>query len=250
MTWPLPALLTWAGAWGLFLALGRTGAPAWLALALPAMLATVIALQCAMTRWRRGFIAAGFPLSLAASGVVAAQTLPAWGWLVPLGALASIYPWRSWRDAPLFPTPKGALAGLSRLLPFAASARVMDAGCGLGDGLRELRREYPQAHFEGLEWSWPLVWACRWRCRGWARISRRDLWAADWSGSDLVYLFQRPESMARAVAKAGRELRPGAWMASLEFPATSLRPQAVHACADGRSLWLYRVPFDTVAAPA
>ena len=212
-----------------------------------AALAALAPPHVALTRWRRGLIAAGFPLSLAASGVVAAHTLPAWAWLLPLGALALVYPVRSWSDAPLFPTPKGALAGLSRIVPLPASARIVDAGCGLGDGLRELKREYPQAQLLGLEWSWPLVFACHWRCRPWARISRRDIWAADWAAHDMVYLFQRPESMARAVAKASRELRPGAWMASLEFPATGLRPQAVHACADGRSLWLYQAPF---VAPA
>ena len=34
------------------------------------------------TPWRRVFIALGFPLSLAASGLAGA--LPAWGWLLPL----------------------------------------------------------------------------------------------------------------------------------------------------------------------
>lgn len=240
MVWPLPALLAWAGAWALFAALRALEAPPWLALALPTLLAAGLATR-AGTRWRCGLVGAGFPLSLASSGIGGA--LPAWAWLLPLGVLALVYPLRSWRDAPLFPTPAGALSGLSGLVTLPPAARVVDAGCGLGDALRELKREYPQAKLEGLEWSWPLVWACRLRCRGWARISRRDLWAADWSGSDLVYLFQRPESMARAAAKAGRELRPGAWMASLEFPASGLSPQSVHACADGRSLWLYRAPF-------
>ena len=245
--WPLPALLAWAVAWLLFAALGRLGAPPWLGFGAPALLACALAMGGA-TRWRRGLIAAGFPLSaLAASGGGLAAALPPWAWLLPLGALALVYPLRSWRDAPLFPTPRGALAGLAGVVALPAAARVVDAGCGLGDGLRELRREYPQARLEGLEWSWPLVWACRWRCRRWAQVRRRDIWATDWSGSDLVYLFQRPESMARAVAKAARELRPGAWLASLEFPATALSPQAVHTCPDGRRLWLYRAPFD--AAP-
>ena len=174
--------------------------------------------------------------------------LLAWGaaWTL-FAALALIYPLRSWRDAPFFPTPKGALAGLSRVVALPPAARVLDAGCGLGDGLRELHCEYPQARLEGLEWSWPLAWACALRCRR-AQVRRRDIWAADWSGCALVYVFQRPESMARAVAKASRELEPGAWLASLEFEAPGLRPQAVHACADGRRLWLYRVPFDAVLA--
>ncbi len=244
LTWPLPALLAWAGAWALFAALAAAGAAPWLVLALPTATGLALAMLGA-TRWRRGLIGAGFPLSFAASGLAGA--LPAWAWLLPLGALALVYPLRSWRDAPLFPTPAGALAGLSRRVALPPAARVIDAGCGLGDGLRELHREYPQARLEGLEWSLPLVLACTWRCR-FAQVRRRDIWSADWSGCDLVYLFQRPESMARAAAKATRELRPGAWLASLEFPAPGLRPAAVHACADGRRVWLYRVPFSAAAA--
>jgi hypothetical protein len=246
LTWPLPALLAWAFAWALFAALGALGAAPWVALVLPSALGAALAAAGA-TRWRRALIAAGFPLSLAASGL--AGTLPAWAWLLPLGVLALLYPLRSWRDAPLFPTPMGALQGLATSVPLPASARVVDAGCGLGDGLRELHREYPQARLEGHEWSWPLAWACTWRCR-WASVRRRDLWAADWSGCDMVYLFQRPESMARAAAKAERELGHGAWLASLEFPAPALRPHSVHACADGRSLWLYRAPLDVAMGAA
>jgi hypothetical protein len=243
LIWPLPALLAWAGAWALFASLPTLGVAPWAALAGPTALCVAFA-SLGATRWRRVLIATGFPISVAASGLAGA--LPAWAWLLPLGVLAFVYPLRIWRDAPIFPTPKGALQGLSRQVPLPGSARVIDAGCGLGDGLLELRREYPQARLEGLEWSWPLVWACGWRCR-WAQVRRRDLWAADWSGCDMVYLFQRPESMARAAAKATRELRRGAWMASLEFPAPGLRPQAVHDCPDGRRLWLYRMPFNAAA---
>ena len=69
------------------------------------------------------------------------------------------------------------------------------------------------------------------------------MWDADWSPFDLVYVFQRPESMQRAADKAGRELRPGAWLASLEFEIATCRPSRVFNCADGRPLWLYRAPF-------
>jgi hypothetical protein len=73
------------------------------------------------------------------------------------------------------------------------------------------------------------------------------MWRSDWRDCALVYLFQRPESLPRAVAKAADELRPGAWLVSLEFEAAQLRPQAVARCADGRALWLYRAPFVTAA---
>jgi SAM-dependent methyltransferase len=237
MTWPLPALLSWALAWALFVALRGMG----MSLAIAVGVAAGAALSAVgSTRWRQVFVALGFPLSLAASGLAGA--MPAWGWLLPLALLALVYPINAWRDAPLFPTPAGALDGLAQLAPLPLSARVLDAGCGLGDGLRELHRAYPQAALFGLEWSWPLRVACAWRCR-FATVQRADIWAADWSGFDLVYLFQRPESMARAAEKAQRELRPGAWMVSLEFDAAGLAPTKVLTCAGGRRVWLYRVPF-------
>ena len=60
----------------------------------------------------------------------------------------------------------------------------------------------------------------------------------------MVYLFQRPESMQRAVDKARSELAAGAWLVSLEFEALSLQPQATLRCPDGRMVWLYRAPLE------
>ncbi|MES2991211.1 MAG: class I SAM-dependent methyltransferase [Pseudomonadota bacterium] len=244
IVWPLPALLSWASGWVVFALLRAVDAP------LAAAIAAAVGLGAALsvlgtTPWRRVFIAAGFPLSLVASGLAGA--MPAWGWLLPLALLALVYPLNAWRDAPLFPTPTDALDGLARLAPLKPGARVLDAGCGLGDGLIELKREYPDAALHGLEWSWPLRLMCAWRCRD-ARVRRADIWAADWSAYDLVYVFQRPESMGRAAEKAARELRAGAWLVSLEFDAPGVAPTKVIECADGRRLWLYQVPFRARAA--
>jgi hypothetical protein len=240
--WPLPALLAWAASWAAFFGLSALLPPSLVAW-LPVVAAVGVSAALAFTGstpWRRVFIAGGFPLSLLASGL--GGGVPAWAWLLPLLMLALLYPLNTWRDAPLFPTPTGGLNGLGTLVPLAAQARIVDAGCGLGAGLRELQREYPAARIEGLEWSWPLRFMCAWRCR-FARIRRADIWAADWSAHDMVYLFQRPESMARAADKAARELKRGAWLASLEFEALQLKPQQVLNCADGRRVWLYRAPF-------
>lgn len=109
----------------------------------------------------------------------------------------------------------------------------------MGDGLQALRRAYPQARIEGVEWSWPLRLLCALRCP-WARVRQGDMWRADWSGYQLVYLFQRPESMARAAAKARAELAPGAWLVSLEFPLPDTQPQAQLRLPGGRRVWLYQ----------
>ncbi len=238
-SWPLPALLAWAASWGVFAALRELHAPSVGAMAAAALLGAGLSLL-GNTPWRRLFVALGFPLSLAASGVAGA--IPAWGWLLPLLLLVLVYPLNAWRDAPLFPTPAGALAGLALAAPLPANARVLDAGCGLGAGLRELHREYPLAEVQGLEWSWPLRLLCALRCR-FAQVRRGDIWAADWSGFELVYLFQRPESLPRAIEKAQRELPAGAWIVSLEFDAKGVEPTKMLKCADGRPLWLYQLPF-------
>ena len=134
------------------------------------------------------------------------------------------------------------LRELPRHLPLPAGARVHDAGCGLGDGLKAWREAYPAAQLSGIEWSW-LWWAvARLRCP-WARVRRGDIWAACWGGSQLVSLFQRPESMPRAMDKAARELRSGSWLVSLEFEAVGWAHRARLQNVDGKPVWLYRAPF-------
>ncbi len=238
LPWPVPALLVWASAWGIFLGLQATVATGVVALSLASGWGVLLS-ALGTSRWRRLLIALGFPLSLALSGAAA---LPAWGWLLPLALCLLIYPLNAWRDAPLFPTPSGALRDLGAHAPLARDALVLDAGCGLGDGLIELHRAYPAARLHGIEWSWPLRALCALRCP-WARVRRGDIWRANWGSYGMVYLFQRPESMDRAAEKALAELQPGAWLVSLEFEARTLQPQAMLHAPDGRPVWLYRAPL-------
>jgi hypothetical protein len=238
LPWPLPALLAWALAWGVYRLLASAGMPTWLALVL-ATAAGVLASVLGQTAWRRALIALGFPVSVLLAG--GADVAP-WVWLLPLALLLLVYPLNAWRDAPLFPTPAHALDGLPGLAPLPAGALVLDGGCGLGHGLIALRRAYPTARLHGVEWSWPLRALCALRCP-WARVRQGDLWRSDWRPYAMVYLFQRPESMPRAVAKARAELQPGAWLVSLEFDAAELRPTAQLQAPDGRQVWLYQAPL-------
>ncbi|MEO7105772.1 MAG: class I SAM-dependent methyltransferase [Rhodoferax sp.] len=244
VTWPLPAVLTWAATWLLFKLLIGQGAALHVALGVATACGVALSLL-GNSWWRRVLIAGGFPLSLALSlpSLGLAAALPAWAWLVPLLLLLAVYPLNAWRDAPLFPTPANALDSLPQHAPLPEGARVLDAGCGLGHGLKALRRAYPQAELHGLEWSWPLRWLCALRCP-WAQVRRADIWAADWSAYDMVYLFQRPESMPRAVAKARAELRTGAWLVSLEFEAQGIQSTAQCAQPGGKMVWLYQAPLN------
>jgi len=238
LRWPLPALMAWTGSWLCYGLLQKFGIPAWFALSIATTLGVLVSVL-AGTFWRRIAVAAGFPLSLLLSGVV---SLPAWSWLLPLVIVALVYPMNAWRDAPLFPTPVGALSGMDIYAPLKPGASILDAGCGLGHGLRALRAVYPQATLHGIEWSWPLRALTAVLCP-WGQIRQGDMWRANWAAHDMVYLFQRPETMPRAVEKASAELRPGAWLASLEFPAKEWQATAVLSQEDGKPVWLYRAPF-------
>lgn len=239
LRWPLPAALVWASAWALFLVIPRWGISAELALGVASALGIAASLAGA-TWWRRLMIGLGFPLSLLLTN---SASVPGWTWLLPLLVLMLIYPLNAWRDAPLFPTPVDALKELSTHVQLAHNAMIFDAGCGLGDGLKALRIAYPQAQLSGLEWSWPLRALCALRCP-WAKVRQGDIWQADWSMYDMVYLFQRPESMPRAVAKASQEMSPGTWLVSLEFEATELTPFAVLRTMADKPVWVYQKPFE------
>lgn len=243
--WPLPALASWTLAWLVLLGV-QQGFPAWAGWLAP-VLACVAGAAGAwlpgwgVTWWRKTCIALGFPLSLVLTG---AATMPAWAWLVPLACLWLVYPIQVWRDAPMFPTPRHALLELSTRIPLPLSqargpARVLDAGCGLGHGLRALRGAYPHAQCHGLERSRLLRYACAVLCP-WASIWQGDMWQAPWQGYDLVYLFQRPETMARAYDKAMSELAPGGWLVSLDFPVPDQPPTAHWRSRDGRGVWAYQ----------
>jgi hypothetical protein len=164
MPWPLPALLTWAFAWGVFVVARLAGLPFIAAAALATLVGACAALprRIAPTPWRMALLVLGFPVSLLATGVA---PLPAWAWLVPLALLLLLYPLRSWRDAPLFPTPRGALCGLPEVVPVVDGGCIVDAGCGLGDGLIELHDAYPRAR----------AGPCAWRARCVARSRACDV---------------------------------------------------------------------------
>ena len=237
LPWPLPAVLAWSSGWLWLLLLQRVMPPLW-AVVVATVWCTLISLLGERLLWRRLMIVLGFPLSLMLTGMA---TVPQWVWLLPLGLLLAVYPLHAWRDAPVFPTPADALNLLPDHAWLEPGAEVLDAGCGMGDGLLALRQAYPLAQLHGIEWSRPLRWLCARRCP-WARVAQGDLWRADWSGYQLVYLFQRPESMARAWAKGCAEMAPGAWLVSLEFPVPGVQPHARQQAPGGRAAWVYCTP--------
>jgi hypothetical protein len=240
MNWPLPALLAWGTSWLLFIGLQEIGLSETTALVAAAFWGGFLS-KLVHTPMRKALMVLGFPVSVVVSS--ATLSVPPIGWLLLLGLIVLVYPRKAWRDAPLFPTPKKALIEVPEHIALPAGARVLDAGSGMGDGLVALRNAFPRAELHGVEMSWPLRLLSAMRC-SFAKIRQGDIWLVDWRSYDMVYLFQRPESMPRAVEKAEAELRRGAWLVSLEFEARELEPKAVVYGRDGRPVWMYQVPFN------
>ena len=239
MRWPLPALLAWLAGWVLW---HQLPAP-WDFLASAAPALGVAALS--RGPMRRAVVLGGWVLSMLL--LVGMERWPPWVWALGLLALLLAYPLSAWRDAPVFPTPAGALDGLRARVPLAHEARVLDAGCGTGAGLMALRAAFPQARCEGIERSALLAWWARWRCP-WAVIFHDDIWRRDWSAYSLVYLFERPESMGRAWEKARQEMTDGSWLVSLEFRVEGRRAHSSLALPGGRRIWIYRIGRSSRAA--
>jgi hypothetical protein len=237
--WPLPALAAWSAAWIVNGAVLWREWPPLYGLG-GGIVVTAVCAWFVNSRWRRLMLLAGFPLSVL---LLARPEIPAWSWGLALLPLWLLYPKRAWQDAPLFPTPKRALEGLAWGWPGEPPRRILDAGCGLGHGLAALHEQWPQAELHGIEWSAAWAWLAG-RRSPFATVRRGDMWAADWSGYDLVYVFQRPESMARLLAKAEREMKPGSWLASLEFdlpPELDRRPDYRVQNQPGKPVLAWRV---------
>lgn len=243
LSWPLPAAAAWTAGWTIWMLGQGAGVSAGAAFIVAMLVSGGVAWHCTRGSLRRAIAMLGFPLSAVALGAAAA---PPWAWLALLLPLLAAYPLRAWRDAPFFPSPADALYGIATLVP-APPRRVLDVGCGLGHGLKALHLAWPDAQLHGIEWSLPLTWLARLSCRGiGAHVRHGDMWGASWRDFDLVYLFQRPESMARAFDKAAAEMSFGGWLLSLEFEVPG---PAARACLRGalqqgrrRALWVYRLP--------
>ncbi len=262
--WPLPAVFAWVGGWALMLTASWLGWPAGVALLL-GLVPGLWFQGWVPAGWRRWVVLGGLPLLMLTTA--GASSVGPWGWLALALLMLALYPLQAWRDAPVFPTPPEALRCLGEAVALAPDSEVLDAGSGLGHGMVALRQAFPLARIHGVESSLALVMLSRWRLRrgyrhnldrnpepgssstsgaldpstATPRVLRGDMWAISWAGFDLVYLFQRPESMPRAWDKACREMAAGAWLVSLEFDVPGVTAARRLTCPDGRNLWIYQL---------
>ena len=157
--------------------------------------------------------------------------------------------WLIFRDntterVPLYLSSDRCWQAVGDCLPGDRPIRLLDAGCGLGGGIRTLARRYPESLFEGIE-SAPLPWLyawfmarnlpnCRVRLGNYREIHFRDF--------DVVYAFLSPQPMPGLWCKVRREMRPGSLFISNSFSVPGFEPDRVMAIDDrGKSnllIWM------------
>jgi hypothetical protein len=145
---------------------------------------------------------------------------------------------------PLYLTNHTTHQALVELVQTYQVKSVLDLGSGLGGVVRALAKVGIEA--EGIEYSPLLAWFsaawCRWL--GLGKVSQGDMWQADLSQVDLVYVFLSPVPMTRLWQKACAEMKSGSLLVSNSFAIEGVEPVEVWELSDGRQtqLFIYQIP--------
>ena len=77
-----------------------------------------------------------------------------------------------------------------------------------------------------------------------ASVDHGDIWLADITQVDLVYVFLSPVPMPDIWQKACAEMKSGSWLVSNSFSIPNVEPEEIWELSDRRQtqLWLYRIP--------
>lgn len=207
-----------------------------------AMQASCAALLTFIARLPRWWIAlqAAFPICVALA--LWAQ-IPPWIYLAAFIALGLVYGNIFFSRIPLYLSNSSTLEALDRWLIASPASRFIDLGCGTGTVLRHLAARHPATHFEGVEKALlPLVFGVlRARSLRNVRLHARDLWRADLTHADIVYVFLSPIAMERVWLRACAEMRPGSYLISRSFGIPGVPPTQTLAAGEA-SLYIWRIP--------
>ena len=105
---------------------------------------------------------------------------------------------------------------------------LVDLGCGDGRVLRAARRRY-KIRAEGYELN-PLAYL---KARllsvrqSRIRIRMKNFWDADLSHADVVFCYLFPDVMPKLSRKLRKELKPGCFVVSCNFPLPDLSPETI-----------------------
>ena len=242
--WPLPALGAWALAWALFIGLRRLGIDE----ALAVLAGTLVGRRArplrrhahaAPDRRRRlSAVAAGERHRDEPAGPRLADRALAARPRLPVRGLArrALLPDAGARARPARPACAAATVRARARCRLRPRPRPRRAAAHLSAGPARRHRAQPAARLAGA------------LALPGGRPARAGAAAATCGAPTGPATPWSICSSARKACRArwprpSRSWRAGAWLASLEFEATALVPQAVLHGGDGRPVWLYRMPF-------
>ncbi|MDZ7600120.1 MAG: hypothetical protein U1A06_01945 [Hoeflea sp.] len=219
----------------------------WVSLALQSAGAALVTKLIGLPVWWV-WISLGFPPAMALA--LHAGELPAWPFGVAFLLLYLVFSNTARERVPLYLSNSQTTEALLSLMRQRGGTRFTDLGSGLGGVVRRLDGEGRIAR--GVE-SAPMVWlvsALMSKLTGRGRIARQDIWAADISGEDIVYVFLSPEPMPALYRKAMSEMKPGSLLVSNSFAVPDVEADEVWELPDRRKTRLFLYEMKGGAAPA
>lgn len=215
----------------------------WAGLVLQCLAAALLTRTLGLPVW---WVWIGLLFPAAVSLSLNAGELPAWPFGIAFVVLYLFFSNTARERVPLYLTNRPTSEALLSLMLQRNARRFIDLGSGLGGVVRSLDGE--GRHASGVE-SAPMVWLIsvllsKLKRRG--HILRQDIWSADISDEDIVYVFLSPEPMPALYAKARREMKPGSLLVSNSFAVPGVTPDETWELSDRRKtrLYLYEMKAD------
>lgn len=213
-------------------------APVWWAVM--GLLAALIGTVLGLPRWWLPF-----QLLAPAACALLLTWLPSWIALVIVVILLLLYGGGVVTRVPLYLSNRAACEALVGFLKIFPRPKAIDLGAGFGGPMRHLARALAGGRFVSVEAS-PATWLIAWLLAltdNNVQVRWGDLWAADLTDCDLVYVFLSPEPMPRLWEHVQSHAKSGALLVSNTFPVPGIEPLQIIPLPgrpDAR-LFVYRV---------
>lgn len=212
----------------------------WVSLAAQCAGAALVTRQLGLPVWWV-WISLGFPAAMVLA--LHAGDLPAWPFGVAFLLLYLVFSNTARERVPLYLSNSRTTEALLSLMQQRGARRFVDLGSGLGGVVRRLDGDGRIAR--GVETA-PMVWlvsALLSKLARRGRILRQDIWSADVSGEDIVYVFLSPEPMRALYDKARREMKSGSLLVSNSFAVPDVEADEIWELPDRRKtrLFLYEM---------
>ena len=139
------------------------------------------------------------------------------------------------RNAPPVPSSgkvkKAMIEDVAQTLKKKKNQLVMDLGSGWGTLLLPLARQFPNHNFIGIDHGWLPYLVSRFRARKMKNIKFycQDLFNADISKADIIFLFLLPHEMKKVSIKCQAEAKEGTLLYANRFSLSNVKLKKEHS---------------------